>query len=67
MSNKIKAIREAKGMRQSELADKAGVSRPYMYDLENGARGAKPDTLSRIAEVLGVTVDELIGEEVKTA
>lgn len=63
MSNNIKAIREAKGLKQSELADMAEISRPYLYDLENGARGAKQATWERIAAALGVTVDDLIGKE----
>ena len=62
MSNNIKAIRKAKGVTQKDLAIAAGVSGPYIHDLENEARGAKPETLERIASALGVTVDELIGK-----
>ena len=44
---------------QKDLAIAANISRPYLHDLENNRRGAKPETLQRIAEALGVTVDEL--------
>lgn len=46
-------------MTQTELATRAMVSQPYIHDLENNNRGAKRETLDRIANALGVTVDEL--------
>ena len=57
--NRIKEIRKSKGITQSSLALSAGVSQPYINDLENNRRGAKPDTMKRIAEALGVPVDDL--------
>lgn len=56
---RIKEIRESQGMTQTELASRAMVSQPYIHDLENNNRGAKRETLDRIAVALGVTVDEL--------
>lgn len=61
--NRIKEVRKEKGMMQKELSSLASVSQPYLYDLENNRRGAKPETLKRIAEALGVTVSELMVEE----
>lgn len=57
--NRIKAVRKEKAMRQKDLASLAKISSPYLCDLENNRRGAKPETLSRIATALGVTVDDL--------
>ena len=57
--NNIKLIREQKGISQKSLAMAVNVSQPYIYDLENGHRNAKPETWERIAEALGCTVDEL--------
>lgn len=62
MSNSIKEIRMKKGMTQKALAQAVGVSSPYLHDLEKEARGAKRETLEKIAAALGVTVDELIGK-----
>lgn len=59
--NRIKEFRQKRGMMQKELAELANVSRPYMHDLENNLRGAKPETLKRIADALGVKVSDLIG------
>ena len=59
--NRIKEIRERVGIQQKELAERADISRPFLCDLENNRRGAKEETLCRIADALGVTVDELKG------
>ena len=48
---------------QKELATAANVSRPYLHDLENNRRGAKAETLQRIADALGVEVTELQANE----
>ena len=61
--NRIKEIRESKGLQQKELAELVGLSAPYLHDLENNRRGAKPETLERIANGLGVSVTELTGKE----
>lgn len=58
--NRIREIRQAKGMTQKTLALMANISQPFLHDLENGARGAKPDTWLRIAAALEVQVDELM-------
>jgi transcriptional regulator with XRE-family HTH domain len=59
LKNLIREIRQRQEMQQKQLAALAEISQPYLHDLENGARGARPDTLQRIADALGVTVDEL--------
>ena len=57
--NRIREIRESKGIKQKELALLANISAPYLHDLERSARGAKPDTWERIAKALNVQVDDL--------
>lgn len=64
-TNNIKMLRTIAGITQAELADAAHISRPYLYDLENGNRGAKPETMQRIADALGCTVDDLLKEDGK--
>ena len=63
MANRIKEIREEKGISQKELAALAQISAPYLYDLENNHRGARPETYERIAFALNVSVNELISKE----
>lgn len=59
--NRIKEVRTQLEMTQRELAQAVGVSSPFMHDLENGNRNAKPETWRKIAAVLGCTVEELTG------
>ena len=56
---RIKEVRSVLRVSQKELSERAHVSRPYLVDLENGRRGAKPETLQRIADALGVNVSVL--------
>ena len=42
------------------LAEKAGLSLSYVSMIENGRRKVSLDALIRIANILGVTVDELL-------
>lgn len=61
--NNIKLIREAVGMTQKALADAANISAPFLFDLENGNRNAKPETWERIAAALGCSVSDLFEKE----
>ena len=61
--NRIKEIRAFVGISQKELASMSEISQPYLYDLENNRRGAKPETLERIAKALGCTINDLLIEE----
>ncbi len=45
---------------QKELADRAGIHRTYISDIERGRRNVTIGTLNKIAEVLGMTVGELL-------
>lgn len=56
----IKRIRREKGLTQVALASATNLSQPYIHDLEMGRRGAKLETLRKIAEVLGCTANDLI-------
>ena len=58
--NRIREIREAHNITQKELADRVGISCPFLCDLEKNRRGAKPETLDRIAKCLGVSAGELV-------
>jgi transcriptional regulator with XRE-family HTH domain len=57
--NNVKLIREATGLTQKALAEAASISAPFLHDLENGNRNARPETWARIAKVLGCTVEDL--------
>lgn len=51
----------AQDMPFAELAHRAGINRKYLSNLVCGSRGTpRIDTLQKIAQVLGCTVDELL-------
>jgi transcriptional regulator with XRE-family HTH domain len=51
-------------MSQEELARRSGVARDTISKLETGKRGAYPSTVRKLAEVLEVEPQALIGEAV---
>lgn len=63
MKMRIKELREAAGMTQENLAEKAGVSRGTIVRLEKGsAETTTTETLSKIADALGRKVSEIFFE-----
>lgn len=56
----IRKIRRARGLSLRELADMAGIHFTYLARIERGENIPSLDKLHRIAEVLGVPVDELV-------
>ncbi len=56
---KIRRLREAAGLTEKELGDRAGVSNHMISFIERELRSPSADKLKRIADTLGVTVDEL--------
>ena len=63
--NPIKAWREYRGLTQQQLADKAGISKPYLSQIETGKRTGTTEILSVIAKLLDVSLDEVVTIENK--
>ena len=60
MGYRIKEVREARRMSQSELAEKAGVSRGIIWALETDPDAVTTTkTLLKIAKALETSVDEI--------
>lgn len=57
---KLKRLRIEKGLTQAQVADAARISRPFVHDLEKGARGALMETWERIAEALECEVTDIM-------
>ena len=64
-SDNLKTIRKAKGYTQEELAIKVNVVRQTVSKWEKGLSVPDADVLSHIAEVLEVSVSELLGADIK--
>jgi len=57
----VKLWREHRGLTQQELAKSAGISKPYLSQIETGKRQGTVDTLSALARSLDVPLDVLTG------
>lgn len=59
---KLKELMESRSVTQKELADVAGVSEAGMSYFARGVKQPSLAVAKRIADRLGVTVDDLIAE-----
>ena len=55
----LKSIRKASGLSQSELAERVGVKRQAVYDMETGRYVPNTALALRIAKELGCRVETL--------
>lgn len=70
MSNKsigeiINSLRKAKGMTQNELAEKMNVTDKAVSKWERNLSCPDVNSISKLAEILGTTVDELLNAPTK--
>ena len=63
----VKNNRKALKMSQSELAQKTGMSRPVLSNLENGSYKPSIDQMEALAEVLDFEVTDMFQEDEKPA
>jgi transcriptional regulator with XRE-family HTH domain len=57
--NRIKELRKATGLSQEKFALKIGMDRTYFASIESGKRNVAIINLEKIANGLGVTLEEL--------
>ena len=55
----VKVRREELGLTQEDLADKAGIHRTYLSDVERGTRNLSLVNIERLAAALSMTMSEL--------
>jgi len=63
LSRNIKQFRVHSGFSQEELAEKAGISIPYLGVLERGGKWPSPASLAKIARSLGIEPYDLLRPE----
>jgi DNA-binding XRE family transcriptional regulator len=61
--NAIKVWREFREMSQQELAEKAGISVPYLSQLETNKRRGSLEVLSSIAKALNVSLENIVSSQ----
>lgn len=57
--NKIREAREKKGLTLVKVAELVGITAPYLSDIERGNRRGTYATIKKIADALGLPVDEI--------
>ena len=61
LGEKIKELREKKGMNQKQVAEASGITQATISRIEKGkVKQLKSEALKRLAEALGTTVDYLV-------
>jgi transcriptional regulator with XRE-family HTH domain len=66
IANKLLALRKKNNLSQEELAEKLGVSRQAISKWERGETSPDTDNLILLANLYRVSLDELLGIDVKT-
>jgi len=59
--NPIKVWRAYRGLTQQQLAETAGISTPYLSQIESGRRKGTTAVLTAIARALGLSLDDIVG------
>ena len=55
----LKSRREELGLTQEDFAEKAGIHRTYLSDIERGSRNVSLINIERIAGALALAISEL--------
>lgn len=63
LGSRIKELRTAKGLKQSEIADKLDMERSNYTRIENGKQAPSHKNLEKIAHILNVDIKDLFDFE----
>ena len=61
MNNRIRALREDKDLRQSDVAQATGIDQRTISNYETGKSNPDSEALIRLADFFGVSIDYLVG------
>jgi transcriptional regulator with XRE-family HTH domain len=60
LAHNLRRLREARAVTQQELSERSGVPRPTLAHLESGSANPTLSVLARVAQTLGVAMEELV-------
>ena len=60
LARNLRQLRETRGWSQEEFADRAGIHRTYVSDLERGKRNPTITVVERLAKPFGITASEIL-------
>ncbi len=63
-SDRLRQQRRIRKLSQEKLANLAGVSQPYIAELERGVKKPSVEVLLKLCDVLGCSADYLLGTSV---
>ena len=64
LGEKVRLARQQSGMTTQALAEKTGISQPYISEIENGHKTPSTRTLIRLADALNVNAEFLLRDDV---
>ena len=67
VGDRIREIREELGLTLEKLADKTGISKGFLSDVETGKRDISSEYLLKIADAVGASLDYLLRGENSTS
>jgi len=59
-ANPIRVWRKYRELTQQQLSEAAGISKPYLSQIESGKRTGTTEVLSAIANALNLTLDDIV-------
>ena len=66
LGDKVRFAREQLGLTMQMLADRAGLSQPYISEIENGNKNPSAKTIMKLAASLNLPGEFLLRSDVKT-
>ncbi len=57
---RIRGVREKRHYTREKLAEMAGISSKFLYEIESGTKGFSADTLYKLAEALEISSDYIL-------
>jgi len=61
LSDRIRLMRIAQGLSQTQLAEQIGITQAFMSELEKGKKTPSVDVLEKLCGALGCSADYLLG------
>ena len=65
LAQNIKRFRETRNMSHADLAFEAGISIPFLSDIERGNKWPSPETIGKIASALDIESYQLFSPNLK--
>ena len=60
IGNRIRVLRETQGKTRDRLAEEAGISSHFLFEIETGKKSMTSNTIINIAKALNVTTDFIL-------